>query len=153
MGSPRHYVACSLKTPRTRFGNRKEIEMPTIGKTYRFTRQEGMGDPCPDFDGMNGALVTVIDTYDCLNCWLVKCLASGKELVVFGDELDEIPFENLSSDIQQFNIVIALIDQMPDVYEGCVYTVQHIDRDGRLMLSGDLRDVPGTYDPSNFRRL
>ena len=132
--------------------------MPTIGKTYRFTRQEGMGDPCPDLEGMDGSLVTVADTYDCLDCWLVRCLASGKEIVVFGDELDEIPFENLSSDIHQFNVVIALIDQMPDVYEGCVYYVSHIDRDGRLMLQLDgrkehFRDIPGTYDPSNFRRL
>lgn len=112
--------------------------MIQIGKKYRFIPE----DDCAGAPRKaRGNVVTVLDTFDCLDCWWVRCNDSGAEFYVHGDELEAIPdgspvMDDLTDSSAPFGegeIVEAMCGGLR-IHRGHFYMVQEINPNGYVIV-------------------
>ena len=135
--------------------------MIRIGGTYRFVQVDCAGEHVPGMDGLRGATVRVLDTVDCLSCWKVRCIRTGRELQVFSDELQEI-IGPMSCDGPALNVglgecIVAMFNTGA-VTVGREYRVSSLNADGTVDVSeynrasNEFSALPGRYHTGCFRR-
>jgi hypothetical protein len=136
--------------------------MIRINGVYHFHRRDCAG-AASHTASLNGTMVRVVDAFDCLDCWWVRCIETGDEFQAFGDELEpviQLPHDACDGNDPLYALgeqVIAM-RSYGAVRQGEAYRITAFNRDGSISLSrlNELSDeftlVPGEHDPRCFRR-